>query len=47
MEALIRTIRWVKLIYRDAHENDKEGIYNAKNAYKYERVGLYKRMALI
>ena len=47
MEALIRTIRWVELVYGSAHKNDKVGIYNAKNAYKYERVGLYKRMALI
>lgn len=47
MKALIRTIRWVKLIYRDAHKNDKVGIYNAKNAYKYAKVGLYKRITLI
>lgn len=47
MKALIRTIRWVKLIYIDAYKNDRVGIYNAKNAYKYARVGLYKRIDLI
>lgn len=30
MEALKRTIRWVKLIYRNAHKNDGVGIYNVK-----------------
>ena len=39
MEALIRTIRWVKLIYRNAHKNDRVGIYNAKYAYKNTKVG--------
>ena len=47
METLIRTTRWLELVYGSAHKNDRVGIYNAKNAYKYARVGLYKRIDLI
>ena len=50
MEALIRTIRWVKLIYRNAHKNDRVGIvgiYNAKYAHKNTKVGRYKQITSI